>query len=146
MTLVCRAFLISLHSCRCLFSTPLLLPLFCPSSFSLSLPSLSLSGCPLADKSLRSLMAANTPELKYVCSTSSLPFHCHFKCTATDTVQRHNAFFCWRSLIFCCWLLPRLLHLSRCYSVSGLGYACFSLQSAHVNVKWDCSSVLYVRL
>lgn len=33
--------------------------------------SLSLSGCPLADKSLRSLMAAHAPELKYVCSTPS---------------------------------------------------------------------------
>lgn len=49
-------------------------PLACPSLFLLSL---SLSGCPLADKSLRSLMAAHTPELKYVCSSPLLPFHCH---------------------------------------------------------------------
>lgn len=45
-------------------SPPLLWP-----PFSHFLLSLSLSGCPLADKSLRSLMAAHTPELKYV-----LPF------------------------------------------------------------------------
>lgn len=39
---------------------------------SLSNLSSSLSGCPLADKSLRTLMAAHTAELKYVCFLLSL--------------------------------------------------------------------------
>lgn len=55
----------SQHFC---FLLPLLHPLF--PGFS---SSLSLSGCPLADKSLRSLMAAHAPELKYVCSIPLRP-------------------------------------------------------------------------
>lgn len=86
MTLICLAFLIFLYSCLpslsfqhphtgfpC-FPSLSFSPLACPTLFLLSL---SLSGCPLADKSLRSLMAAHTPELKYVCSSPLLPFHCH---------------------------------------------------------------------
>lgn len=48
-----------------IFSFSLFSPLFLFNIF-------SLSGCPLADKSLRSLMAAHTTELKYVCSASDL--------------------------------------------------------------------------
>lgn len=86
MTLICLAFLIFLYSripslsfqhphtgFPC-FPSLSFSRLACPSLFLLSL---SLSGCPLADKSLRSLMAAHTPELKYVCSSPLLPFHCH---------------------------------------------------------------------
>ena len=48
-------------------------PLWFLNSSTLNLSS-SLSGCPLADKSLRTLMAAHTAELKYVCSIFLVPF------------------------------------------------------------------------
>lgn len=46
--------------------SPLLLRLLPTLTFLFRLWSSSLSGCPLADKSLRTLMAAHTAELKYV--------------------------------------------------------------------------------
>lgn len=142
MTLVCLAFLISLHSCLSplSFQSPSHLLSSPPVSFlsssafaSLFLLSLSLSGCPLADKSLRSLMAAHTPELKYVCSAPSLSFHCHLlQCTATgtDTVQHHNASFCWSELVLCCCLLPvLLLHQSWCIFFLNLAWTMLAFTS-----------------
>lgn len=76
-------FLFSLFSFPSLpFSLSHSLSSLSPLSFSLSLPppfvslfpSLSLSGCPLADKSLRTLMAAHTVELKYVYVFSGFSF------------------------------------------------------------------------
>lgn len=48
---------------------------FLPAAFPLLF---SLSGCPLADKSLRTLMAAHTAELKYVYAVSSNEPSTHF--------------------------------------------------------------------
>ena len=124
MTLVCLAFLISLQSCLfplsfqsvhtgfpCpLFHPSLPLPVLCSFSFSLSL-----SGCPLADKSLRSLMAAHTPELKYVCSTPSLPFHCHFTAlllTPSNATVLYSADVNLSFVAFCC-----LCHSCICHGV-----------------------------
>lgn len=77
MTLICLTFLIFLLSLFNTLTLASLASLLYPSLLLPVLRSLSLSGCPLADKSLRSLMAAHTPELKYVCSSPLLPFHCH---------------------------------------------------------------------
>lgn len=126
MTLVCLAFLISLHSrlSPLSFQSPSHLLSSPPVSFlsssacaSLFLLSLSLSGCPLADKSLRSLMAAHTPELKYVCSAPSLSFHCHFSAllltlTLSSTTMLHFAEVNLSCVAVCC--------LSCCYISHGV--------------------------
>lgn len=152
MTLVCLAFLISLHSLS--FFSLLSLPSHSPrplfSSFSSSaypslffLLSLSLSGCPLADKSLRSLMAAHTPELKYVCSTPSLPSHCHFNALLLTPSNGTMLYFADVNLSFvtgCCLCCCYLCHSVFFFFCIRLGLCLLLLQSVHIDVKWQCRS------
>lgn len=94
-------------------------------------PPFSLSGCPLADKSLRSLMAANTPELKYVCShTSTACFtatslHCYWH---RPPPQRFNLLMLTYLLLLAATAVAAaaaaLLHLSWCVLFSAVSLNC----------------------
>lgn len=156
MTLVCLAFLISLHS-RLFFLSPFYPPtlaflaLFRPSLFLPVLRSFSFLSVCLGVLSLIRAFGPSWRPTPLNSSMSALHLHCLF--TATSM---HCYWHCPTPQCFILLTLTYLLLLAAASAAAAsvtvfffcvwLGLCLLSLQSVHVNVKWNCNSAVYVAL